>query len=149
MSQQSEPQTTRAAASSRARPRGKGEKATETVKGELSQRKPPFSPHGVHGELRALLLSVGNVLARDEPPSLSRVSLSSLRAALSDFLGASVPDEAEELEDGTSRPSGHSRRVQASGGETKEQREQRMKRLKRRAADDIIIARLKARARGV
>ncbi len=147
----SQAQTTLKGAGPRSGGKIRSKNSRKTDEGGTSpQRKPPFSPGGRHGELRALILSVGNVLARDEENLLSRVSLSGLRAALSGFLVSAGQDERESLAAGTSRSAGAGRAGEASRGqsrETSEQRERRVKRLKRVAQDQEIIERMRAYAR--
>ncbi len=110
-------------------------------KGADSRRPSAFSPDGRHGLLRGLLLSVGNVLARDESGSLSRVSLSELRRGLSDFLTASRLDEKEFLEGGTRRSGA---KAASSNGSVIGEQERRVIQMKRKASDEMVAQRLRA-----
>ncbi len=51
---------------------------------------PPFNAFGRHSGIKGLLLRVGSVVSADEDGSLSKVSVSALRGALSDFLKESA-----------------------------------------------------------
>ncbi len=129
-----------AASASKGNLRSKG---PGTGKAVSPQRKPAFSPNGRHGALRGLLISVGNVLARDESGSLSRVSLNELRRGLSDFLGASRQDEREFLEAGTSSRSASAASTggPATGDDEKERRRKQALAKKR---DDLAVEKLRA-----
>ncbi len=132
--------TKRAGAASPGSARGGTTRKTrqESSQGE---RPPPMSPVGRHGVLRGLLLSVGNVLARDDNGSLSKVSLSILRKGLSDFLAASRLDEADEFRAAGTRRSGPVASTRGvTGGDDEKVRAK--KKLQRRAQDDAITARL-------
>ncbi len=115
---------------------------------EESRRSAPFSPVGRHGALRGLLLSVGNVLARDESGSLSRVSLNELKKGLSDFLSASRLDENEFLGVGTSRSAAAASTRRGVTGDVDEKARVKRQALAR-MRDEAIIARLKAHNDGI
>ncbi len=134
-------------AAGRSRSKTSTRTSPETAKGGSSPAKrPPFSPNGSHGALRGLLLSVGNVLARDENVLLSKVSLSILRKGLSDFLSASRQDEGDYV-GGTSHTGRQASTAGSGAGRHQKTPEEtkiaQKKLLTRRAQDDIIIARLK------
>ncbi len=144
MSQSQADYPQRADAGRRARPRSKTANGRESGQIKDGDSPPkPLSPRGRHGALRVKLLDVGNVLARDIDGSLSRVSLSGLLTALSDFLRDAGTSERADLGGGTPRSGSSPTRGQAGGGETKDQRATRMKRLQRKASDDLIISRLR------
>lgn len=124
------------------------EREIQRAKGASSPSPRPFSPEGRHAGLRVKLLEVGNVLGRDEPASLSRVSLGELSKALSDFLGASILDEREppfESPEGGTRPPSRAVSATSGGGKTpsKDEKDKMRAKALRKDTDARIIARLK------